>query len=174
MKSKIVLVLLASLSLSGCVGFGIYQGLDKISKTPSMASVIEGGPVANDPPIIQNLTPNPVAKVQKSDKISFTVEAFDKNNDKLEYFWTTDKGTLSGSGLSVFWQPEKDGKISPGVATISLAVSDGKGGECQVFSKITVTDTGESQVKNITKLNCAEQQEGASKFVTIYDADKPK
>ncbi|MGE3725993.1 MAG: Ig-like domain-containing protein [Candidatus Sericytochromatia bacterium] len=107
----------------------------------------------NTPPIIQNLTANPTAKVAAEDKISFTVEATDAEKDALKYFWSSDSGQLSATeGYSVFWQPSK-GKS--GVATISLTVSDGKSGECQAFVKLAVEASGAAQVGLISRLSCA-------------------
>ncbi|PIQ28589.1 hypothetical protein COW36_12545 [bacterium (Candidatus Blackallbacteria) CG17_big_fil_post_rev_8_21_14_2_50_48_46] len=120
--------------------------------------------VKNTLPIIQNLTANPTAKVAAGDRISFTVEATDAEKDVLKYYWSSDQGTLSSyEGYSVYWQPVSGG--NQGIATVSLTVSDGKGGECQAFVKLAVEASGQAQVGLVSRLSCAE---GTGRMEELY------
>lgn len=121
------------------------------------------GPL-NNPPIIQNLTANPTSQVAAGDKISFTVEATDTEKDALKYYWSTDQGELSAQeGYSVYWQPT--GISRSGMATISLTVSDGKGGEAQGFVKLSVKADGTAQVGLISRVSCGD---GTNKLDQLY------
>jgi hypothetical protein len=153
---RISLRLLACLPL---LSFGCSQNIPYTGLERGSGGLVFGQNSAktetqkNTPPIIQNLTANPTAKVAAEDKISFTVEATDAEKDTLKYFWSSDSGQLSATeGYSVFWQP---GKGKSGVATVSLTVSDGKSGECQAFVKLAVEASGAAQVGLISRLSCA-------------------
>jgi len=160
-----------------CLTLGLIMGCSSPQQNNPVDVVNQGSTdksitsatIPNQNPVIQNLTANPTNKVKKDDKITFTIEAIDPDKDNLQYFWSADRGQLSDTkGLTVYWTPAKDGKVTSGVANISLLVSDGKGGECQSSLKIAVDETGESQVKLIVKLDCGE---GSSKLVTIYSGE---
>ncbi|MHB8085010.1 MAG: Ig-like domain-containing protein [Dehalococcoidia bacterium] len=79
----------------------------------------------------QNKIPDLVIK--KFETADISCLASDPDNDKLDYTWMTTGGKLIGNGATVQWIAAGE----PGDYTISVEVSDGKGGT--VTFKIPVT-----------------------------------
>ncbi|MGD9116161.1 MAG: Ig-like domain-containing protein [Dehalococcoidia bacterium] len=78
----------------------------------------------NNPPVIESITTNcPRVKPAKNGII--TVVASDPDNDELIYTWTTDRGSISGSGAEVTWTAPGE----YGTYAVIVIVSDGRGGE---------------------------------------------
>ncbi|MEK7813464.1 MAG: hypothetical protein AAB296_06855, partial [Candidatus Desantisbacteria bacterium] len=89
--------------------------------------------VANQSPVINNLTANP-ADVAPSGTSIITCTAYDSNNDTLVYMWTCGTSTITGTGSQVVW-------IAPssiGTYTVSCNVSDGKSGITQKDIQVLV------------------------------------
>ncbi len=98
-----------------------------------VASSACGG--SNHPPVITSLTPNPAA-VLPGGNSTITCVADDVDSDQLTYTWTG-TGAIIGSGNSiVFTAPS-----TPGTYTISVIVSDGRGGTDTRGAAVTVSTT---------------------------------
>jgi hypothetical protein len=99
----------------------------------ALAGCVVSAPVAppasqagNKQPIISMVEFSPKTGVGKNDVVVFSTVATDPDGQALQYTWTATKGTLVGTvGQSVAWKPVKpDGSVEPGLATISVVVSD--------------------------------------------------
>lgn len=99
----------------------------------------------NYPPVIESLTAE-WPKLKKASNTPITCVAKDPNEDKLTYKWSaTDNegnpaGNITGEGDIVTW-------IAPnnyGYYTITVTVSDGRGGEVSASVKITVCGCGDA------------------------------
>lgn len=103
----------------------------------------------NRPPVIEALTANPTQTVKAGDVISFTLKAFDPDKDALDYTWGTVRGFLStNKGTLVTWKPMKpDGTPEePGLAIVSVSVSDNEGGTVKADINIEIQEQGIAQV----------------------------
>jgi outer membrane lipoprotein-sorting protein len=79
--------------------------------------------VQNNSPVISDLMATD-AVVQPQGRTRITCQATDADNDNLTYKWTVSAGIIEGDGSTILWTaPVKSGPCS-----ISVAVSDGKGG----------------------------------------------
>lgn len=121
MKFRLLPLVLPAL-VAGCVV--------SVSPTGTTGPGSLGGTQAQAPgrsPIIHALDYSPKTGVGKDDAITFTVVAADPQGQPLQYVWTATRGTLStNSGQTVSWRPTKpDGSYEPGLATVSLLVSNG-------------------------------------------------
>jgi len=89
--------------------------------------------VINSPPEITSLTPS-ATSVAPSESCTITCVANDPDDDTLTYAWTATGGTISGTGGTVTWiAPAAEGSY-----TISVTVSDGKGGTATDSCAVTV------------------------------------
>jgi outer membrane protein OmpA-like peptidoglycan-associated protein len=88
----------------------------------------------NQPPRITSCAANP-ATIQVGATSTVTTTASDPDNDPLTYTYTTSGGRVTGSGASV--QFDSKG-AAPGTYTVNCHVSDGRGGEDQANTRITV------------------------------------
>jgi hypothetical protein len=80
---------------------------------------------ANKPPEILFLT-SP-QQINVSSSLEIKCIATDPDNDPLIYIWSTENGTVKGSGDTITWSaPDKAGSY-----IITVKVSDGKGGEAK-------------------------------------------
>ena len=79
--------------------------------------------VVNTPPQIVILTPSEM-NVAPDDTCEISCTAVDADGDRLTYSWTASDGTITGTGSTVSWEAPGD----EGNYTISVAVSDGRGG----------------------------------------------
>ncbi|MBU0701808.1 hypothetical protein KKE26_11060, partial [bacterium] len=89
--------------------------------------------VANQSPVINNLTANPT-DVAPTGTSTITCTAYDPNGDTLTYTWTSGTGTILGNSSLLAW-------IAPqpvGTYTVSCQVSDNKGGIAQRDIQIVV------------------------------------
>ncbi|HZE81889.1 MAG TPA: OmpA family protein [Candidatus Polarisedimenticolia bacterium] len=87
----------------------------------------------NTPPTI-TCAANPPT-ITAGQRASITANAADADNDKLTYSYTTSGGKITGSGASV--QFDSTG-VAPGTYTVTCHVSDGRGGETDATTQVTV------------------------------------
>ena len=81
------------------------------------------GVVSNTPPVIVSLEAEDTG-CRKKDPVAVDCLAYDQDGDELVYQWTATGGEIQGEGPFVSW-------IAPdelGIFTITVQVSDGKGG----------------------------------------------
>lgn len=119
MKNVLWLILVAALAISGCGGDD--------STTPNNHPQITAGPAAVSATIAENET------------TIVSVTATDANGDDLTYAWSSDNGTFAGSGSLVVYQPGD--VLVDTVQTITVVVSDGKGGSATGTIEVTVQAT---------------------------------
>jgi len=72
--------------------------------------------------------------------------ATDPNNDELTYTWVVTSGEIKGEGSSVTWEAPS----TPGAHTITLIVTDGKGGEATSMITLNVTPNRSPIIKRLT------------------------
>jgi outer membrane protein OmpA-like peptidoglycan-associated protein len=94
------------------------------------------------PPPPPNRPPTASCSVDKSaiyagsgDFAAVRVSASDPDNDPLAYSWTTNGGTVEGSGPEVRWNSSD---ANPGTYTVKVRVSDGRGGTADCSADIRV------------------------------------
>ncbi|MFW6151259.1 MAG: Ig-like domain-containing protein [Chloroflexota bacterium] len=97
---------------------------------------------ANRPPIVQSLkTGRPAGgacTVRPGTTNTVTCTAIDLDGDDLTYTWSASAGSLSGSGPEVAWTaPDKEATY-----TITVVVSDGRGGEAVRDVDVKVEESG--------------------------------
>lgn len=90
----------------------------------TLAMLMGSGCNVNTAPIIYSLTPS-VTSLGPSDSCTIGCSASDPNGDTLSYGWSVSGGAISGTGSTVTWTAP----TTEGVYTISVTVSDGRGGE---------------------------------------------
>lgn len=87
----------------------------------------------NQPPVIESLTPERWLVV-KAGTSTIECVASDPDGDELSYIWSKDEGNISGEGDTVTW-------VAPnayGIYTITVTVTDGRGGEASESVSIEV------------------------------------
>ena len=87
----------------------------------------------NHPPVIDSLTTE-WRKVRKAVTSAVECIASDPDGDSLSYIWSVDGGNISGEGPVVTW-------VAPnayGVYTVTIIVTDGRGGEVSESISIEV------------------------------------
>ncbi len=88
----------------------------------SATILIEVVDVINKAPIIESLATSK-RYAALSENLSVNCLANDPNGDMLGYKWTSDAGTISGSGSAIGWMAPS----VQGIYTISVTVDDGRG-----------------------------------------------
>jgi hypothetical protein len=86
----------------------------------------------NQSPVISSVTANP-AEVVAGDSATITAVASDPDDDPITLTWSASDGTVTGSGKQVTWKSSKSGS-----ATISLTVSDNRGGQATGSATVNV------------------------------------
>ena len=89
-------------------------------------------PPENNPPIIHVMTVEKEATTLAECQVS--CRATDDDGDNLSYWWTADGGTIKGEGSSIVWIASE----AAGDYTITVMVTDGKGGEATDSATISV------------------------------------
>jgi hypothetical protein len=144
MKNRGICVglLLIGLGLAGCE-VKLANSVPA-SATPSAAA-------KNRQPIISAFDYSPKSGISKSDFVTFTLVANDPEGEALQYNWTATKGMLTAnSGSTAAWRPTKtDGSIDPGLATVSVIVSDGTM-TTTASVNIQISPTGDATVGAVT------------------------
>src|ERR1041385_6686635 len=102
--------------------------------TDTKTADITVDPKPNQPPKITSCAANP-ATIQVGATSTVTTTASDPDNDQLTYSYTTSGGKVNGSGASV--QFDSKG-AAPGTYTVTCSVSDGRGGQDQANTQVTV------------------------------------
>jgi hypothetical protein len=66
---------------------------------------------------------------------TLAAQASDPDGDPLTYVWSSTAGTVQGEGSQVTWDPSG---AQPGVYTVNVVVSDGRGGSAACSRNVTV------------------------------------
>ncbi len=91
----------------------------------------------NHPPVIESLNTD-CPRVRPVGHATLECIASDPDNDELTYTWSVDRGGISGDGATVTWT----GPDAYGTYTITITVSDGRGGEASDSIDIIVCACG--------------------------------
>lgn len=91
----------------------------------------------NNPPTIESLTTD-CPRVKKGGTATLTCDASDPDGDELTYEWSVERGNFSGEGAVVSWV----GPSEYGTFTITVTVTDGRGGEATDSIDIIVCGCG--------------------------------
>ena len=118
----------------------LQEGENNDQKIKSLCYVeeAEDPPIPNEPPIISSVNIN-TDTIQPGKQVEIKVDAFDKNADTLIYSWEADKSYFISDNTVIpvnYW-------IAPfekGDYTITISVSDQRGGFTQMEKTITVRD----------------------------------
>ena len=93
--------------------------------------------IADEPPVIDSLDAL-TQEVNPNVPVKIECKAWDPEGDSLSYAWTATGGTINGQGQYISWRsPEEYGTY-----TISVIVSDGKGGQTGEKVSIVVKNCG--------------------------------
>ncbi|MBK9736633.1 MAG: T9SS type A sorting domain-containing protein [Saprospiraceae bacterium] len=95
---------------------------DSEGNTDSLTIKIEVVDVINKAPIIDRLLAAS-RYTGPTGTISILCDAMDENGDSLTYVWSSDQGSISGTGNNVQWTAPN----AEGIYTIKVTVDDGKG-----------------------------------------------
>jgi hypothetical protein len=99
----------------------------------------------NSNPVISSIAVNPTS-VAAGGTANVSVIATDANGDALTYSYTPNGGAISGVGSSVNWTAPS----TAGAYSVSVMVSDGKGGTATGSGALTVTGTSGTTTINGT------------------------
>jgi hypothetical protein len=91
----------------------------------------------NGSPVISSVVVNP-SSVAAGGSVNVTVSASDPNNDALTYAYSPNGGAINGAGSSVNWTAPS----TAGAYSVSVTVTDGKGGLATGSGSLTVTGGG--------------------------------
>src|SRR5262249_41989086 len=94
-----------------------HGGFDSASVILSVVAVL------NNPPVISKMTATP-RKIDLGTVSQLSCSAGDPDNDTLTFYWSSNQGTLAGSGPAVTWTAP----TTAGNYYIYCAVNDGRGG----------------------------------------------
>jgi hypothetical protein len=103
-----------------------------------------GGGGGNNDPVINSLTAA-AQTVWQGGSTQVTVSASDPDGNPLSYAWTTNGGSVSGSGASVLFTAPASG----GEFRVNVTVSDGQGGQASRNITITVGATVRGTVVDV-------------------------
>jgi len=90
----------------------------------------------NRAPVVSQVTADP-AQVVAGSSTYITAVASDPDDDPITYSWTASGGTVTGTGSKVSWASPK----SAGSFTITVTVSDNRGGQVTGNATVTVLAT---------------------------------
>lgn len=116
----------------------------------SSLSIHENGTgVTNHSPIISSLSISS-AVVAPGEKVVISVNAYDPDNDPIDYQWLATGGQLQGTGAQVAWQAPQ----SSGIYTITVIVRDNKGLQASQSAQVEVrTDSSSTNQVPTVSLN---------------------
>lgn len=103
-----------------------------------------GGGGANHDPVINSLTAAAPA-VWQGGSTQITVSASDPDGDRLTYVWTSNGGSVSGSGATVIFTAPASG----GCFRVNVTVQDGQGGQASRSITIIVGAIVRGSVVNV-------------------------
>lgn len=109
----------------------VTDGRDGEATTQLTINVV----TTNHPPVIDSLTTE-WEKLRKASTSTIECTASDPDGDSLSYIWSVDGGNISGEGPFVTW-------VAPnayGIYTITVTVTDGRGGDASESISIQVCD----------------------------------
>lgn len=112
----------------------------------ALVLILWGCGLFNQKPVIEKLTATKEV-VDPSGSAQLSCVALDRDRDQLSYIWSATGGTLSGEGSSVTWSaPQKSG-----VYTVTVTVSDGRGGEAteQIFLDVLSKENNPPFIKKV-------------------------
>ena len=116
----------------------------------------------NHVPVIASVVVNP-SSVNANGIASVIVTASDADNDALTYAYTVTGGTITGSGASVSWTAPS----TAGAHSVSVTVSDGKGGQASTNGSITVLPAV-TQITGTAKFPAGTSGDLSNSKVSIY------
>ena len=93
--------------------------------------------LVNHPPVIESLTGDPMTVIQNT-SAAIKCVASDPDSDNLTYAWSATEGTFEGEGPAVSWLATS----SCSVQTVTVTVSDGRGGTAKKSLNLTVKKPG--------------------------------
>lgn len=107
--------------------------------------LINGCSSTNRPPVISNLSV-PEERVSPAGQVQLECTASDPDGDELEYKWSAPEGTIPVEGPIITWiTPE-----TPGPYTVTVEVTDGKGGKETAYANIVVAVNHPPVIKGLT------------------------
>lgn len=95
--------------------------------------LIDGCTSGNQPPLISSFTAS-AERVNPSGSCQAECVAQDPDGDKLSYTWSASGGSISGEGSVITWTAPE----TPGDYTITVKVTDGRGGKARTQLTIVV------------------------------------
>jgi hypothetical protein len=110
----LILVIAAALVITGCPP----------AEQPPTEQPMTDEPPVNQPPVIDSLT-SQWRQVKTAMPVPIDCTARDPDGDELSYAWSVDGGDITGEGAVAEWFTPED----YGTYTITVAVSDGRGGQ---------------------------------------------
>lgn len=113
---------------------GYYTGLAEFEVYGAASTL----PANRSPQIVSGPTATP-ATINSTQSSQISVTATDPDADSLTYSWNSTGGTLTGNGTTVTFQ--SPAVNSQTVYTITVTVSDGRGGTVQGSTTVTVAPT---------------------------------
>jgi hypothetical protein len=137
----------------------------EISDTISI-KVVE---LINNDPVISKITANP-RKIHLGTQSEVSCKANDIDGDQLSYSWSSQQGSLSGSGSVVTWTAP----LNEGNYFINCTVDDGRGGITSDSLLVSVRDTSVNQSGNLVAFypfnGNANDESGNGINGTVYQA----
>jgi hypothetical protein len=109
---------------------------DEDQQTDTAALTIEVVAEINIAPEILKLTPSS-KYIHPGGTITFEAEVTDQNNDPIVYAWSSTQGEIIGSDDIADWLAPNE----EGITTVTLNVSDGRGGTATASIKVIVLDS---------------------------------
>lgn len=122
----------------------ISYELDKMLVNGIVVDYRSGQIVPNYPPRIKSLTPEPnIVMINENAMLYCTTD--DKDNDQLNYVWSSDYGIIIGDSSNISWHAPD----SAGTYTISCIVDDGNSGADTSQVQIEVIDNQNPSILDI-------------------------
>ena len=109
--------------------------LDKLLINNVIVDYHSGTFFSNYPPRIKSLSAANT-EVLKGDSVKIYCTATDQDNDTINYSWSSNNGTIQGSGSQIIWIAP----IDTGYSNIKVIIDDGKGGTDSTSINISVVN----------------------------------
>ncbi len=141
-NSKIIALTGMSPNKKYLIGYGTN------SKTGNLESFIVETPEklkeGNSAPVLISLTTEKML-LDPNERIEIISNVFDPDSDPLTYVWSSSGGIISGSGNRVFFTAPE----TPGKYTVTVNVTDGKGGNLTKSIILEVRQLGELKITTL-------------------------